>query len=111
MSQFTIIVDNDEFGSLRCSCGCQFDYNVHTEDNLFWDAVNKTLVPACPGCFAGMPKCLCGNLSLGNHDGLCKACSDVEYQKTMSSALSEARSREYDKELLALLDGKEYIKA
>lgn len=50
------IVDNEESGTYRCgACGCHFDFDVHTEQNLEFDENKGWLVPVCPACGNGSP--------------------------------------------------------
>jgi DNA-directed RNA polymerase subunit RPC12/RpoP len=55
--KFEIVADNDDFGNVKCiACGCQFDYDVHDEENLIMDTDKKYLVLVCPACNSGLPE-------------------------------------------------------
>ena len=50
---FETIADNEESGTCKCLlCGCQFDWDVHEEINLFFIQELGYLVRQCPGCNA-----------------------------------------------------------
>lgn len=71
---FECVVDNEEHGSVKClKCGTQFDWDVHTEANMRWNARERRLDLVCPGCDSGHPKCHCGELGV-THYGECQAC-------------------------------------
>lgn len=44
-----IIEDNNKFGKAKCICGNVFNYDIHTEEGLYW--IGGILVLCCPFCF------------------------------------------------------------
>lgn len=71
---YDIVRDLEDTGTVRCNCcGCQFDWDVHTEQNLLWNKEKAVLELQCPACSKILIKHKCidnGGMFFGN----CKIC-------------------------------------
>ncbi len=49
--EFVIVESHGAEETLACpKCGCVFDVDAHTEENLIFDRAYKGLVAKCPDC-------------------------------------------------------------